>query len=95
MPAAKLLEFWRRALDLVAQGNPVGQGAKDLGISDSCWRRWMSIDNVGAGRKEGLTSVERNELVELCRRNWVLEMELVILERASTYFARENILPKQ
>jgi len=95
MPAAKPPEFQRRALDLVAQGNPVSQVAKDLGISESCLRRWMSIDDVDAGRKEGLTSAERKELVELRRRNRVLEMELEILKRASAYFARENILPKQ
>jgi len=82
-------------LYLVAQGNPVGQVAKDLGISESCLRRWMSIDDVDAGRKEGLTSAERKELVELRRRNRVLEMELEILKRASAYFARENVLPKQ
>ena len=79
-------------LDLAAQGNPVGQVAKDLGISDSCLRRWMSIDDVDAGRKEGLTSAERMELVQLHRRNRVLEMELEILKRATVYFARENIL---
>ena len=95
MPPAKPPEFRRRALDLVAQGNPVGQVAEDLGISDSCLRRWMSIDDMDAGRRESLTSAERKELVELRRRNRVLEMELEILKRASAYFARENILPKK
>ena len=94
MPAAKSPEFRRRALDLVAQGEPVARVAKDLGISESCLRRWMSIDDVDAGRKEGLTSAEREELVALRRRNRVLEMEIEILKRASAYFARENILPK-
>ncbi len=59
------------------------------------YRRWRSLDDVDAGRKEGLTSLERKELVELRRRNRILEMELEILKRASGYFARENILPKQ
>jgi len=93
MPAAKPPEFRRRALDLFAQGNPVGQVAKDLGISESFLRRWMERDDVDAGRKEGLTSVERKELVELRRRNRVLEMELKIIKRASAYSARENVLP--
>ncbi len=95
MPAAKPPEFRRRALDRVAQGNPAGQVARGLGISESCLRRWVILDDVDAGRKEGLTSSERKELVELLRRNRVLEMELEILKRASAYFARENIVPKQ
>jgi hypothetical protein len=53
----------------------------------------MERADVDAGRKEGLTSTERKELVELRRRNRVLDME--ILERAFTHFARENVLPKQ
>lgn len=94
MPAPKSPEFWRRALDLVAQGEPVAQVARNLGISESGLRRWMDRDDVDAGRKEGLTSAERRELVELRRKNRVLETEIEILKRASAYFARENILPK-
>jgi len=95
MPAAKPPEFRRRALYLVAQGESVPRVAKDLGISESCLRRWMEVDAVDAGRKEGTTSAEKAELVELRRRNRVLEMEIEILKRASAYFARENVLPKQ
>ena len=95
MSAAHPPEFRRRALDLVAQGEPVARVAKDLGISESCLRRWMQIDDVDAGRKPGLTTSEHKELVELRRRNRVLEMEIEILKRASAYFARENVLPKQ
>lgn len=75
-------------------GEPVSRVARDLGISESCLRRWMEVDDVDAGRKEGLTSAEKAELVELRRRNRVLEMELEILKRASAYFARENVLPQ-
>lgn len=94
MPAAKPPEFRRRALDLVAMGEPVAQVAKGLGISEQTLRRWMAIDAVDSGRVEGLTSAEKRELVELRRKTRVLEMENEILKRASAYFARENILPK-
>lgn len=94
MPAAKPPEFRRRALDLVAMGEPVAQVAKGLGISEGTLRRWMAIDAVDSGRVEGLASAEKRELVELRRKTRVLEMENEILKRASAYFARENILPQ-
>jgi transposase-like protein len=95
MPAAKPPEFRRRAVELVRRGEQsVPQIAKDLGISESCLRRWVAVDDVDTGRREGVSSDERKELVELRRRNRVLEMENEILKRASAYFARENVLPK-
>ena len=57
MPATRPPEFRRRALDLVAQGNPVGQVAKDLGISESCLRCWMSIDDVERWPQRGVFRV--------------------------------------
>ena len=95
MPAPHPPEFRRRAIDLARQpGASVAQVAKDLGISESGLRRWMSQDDVDAGRKEGLSSDERAELVRLRREVRVKEMEIEILKRASAYFAREHILPK-
>jgi len=95
VPAAKPAEFRRRAVELARSGQqPVAKIASDLGISESCLRRWMAQDDVNAGRREGVSSDERRELVELRRRLRVLEMENEILKRASAYFARENVLPK-
>lgn len=92
MPAAKPPEFRRRAVDLARSGDqPVANIAADLGISESCLRRWMAVEDVDAGRREGLTSSERRELVELRRANRVQAMEIEILKRASAYFARENV----
>lgn len=95
MPAPRPPEFRRRAVEPARAGEqPIAQIAKDLGISESCLRRWMAVDDVDTGRAEGLTSGEKAELAELRRRNRVLEAEVEILKRASAYFARENILPK-
>jgi transposase len=94
MPVAKPRVSPTR-LDLVRLGGPpVAKIARDLGISESCLRRWRSQEDVDAGRKEGLSSGERAELVRLRRADRVLEMGVEILKRASACFARENILPK-
>ena len=95
MPAAKSPEFRRRAVELARlREKPIAQIAKDLGIAESGLRRWMAQADIDEGKREGLSSDERKELVELRRQKRVLEMEVEILKRASAYFARENILPK-
>ena len=95
MPAPHPPKFRRRAIDLARQpGASVAQVAKDLGISESGLRRWMAQDDIDSGRKEGLSTNEREELTKLRRDNRGLEMEVEILKRASAYFARENVLPK-
>ena len=95
MPAAKPPEFRRRAVELARRREqPIAQIASDLGIAESCLRRWMGQADVDQGHREGLSSTEKRELVELRRRNRVLEMELEIVKRASAFFARENVLPK-
>ncbi len=88
MPAAKPPEFRRRAVELARlRERPVREIAVDLGIAESCLRRWMAQADIDEGRREGLTSAERAELVELRRKNRVLAMENEILKRASAYFA--------
>lgn len=95
MPAPHPPEFRRRAVDLARQpGASVAKVAKELGISESGMRRWMAQDDVDTGRKEGLASNEREELVRLRRENRRLEMELEITKRAAALFAKENVLPK-
>ncbi len=95
MPAAHPPEFRRRAVELARERvKPIAMLARDLGISESCLRNWMAKADVEEGRREGATTAERAELVELRRRLRVAEMENEILRRAAAYFARENVLPK-
>jgi transposase len=70
MPAAKPEEFRRRAVALARSGEkPVAEISKDLGISESCLRRWMAQSNVDDGHLEGLTRDDRAELVRR-RASW-------------------------
>jgi transposase len=96
MPAPHPPEFRQRAVELARQGaKPVGQIARELGISESCLRNWMAqaeADENGSATR--LSSAEKKELAELRRRTRQLELENEILKRAAAYFARENVLPK-
>jgi transposase len=95
MPRPHPPEFRRRAVELARlRDKPVAEIARDLGISDSCLRNWMTQADVDDGTRPGLSNDERAELVALRRKTRVLEMEVEILKRASAYFARENVLPK-
>jgi len=83
MPAPHPPEF-RRAVELAREKTaPVAHIAKDLGISESCLRNWMARADIEEGRREGLTSDERKELVRLRRDKRRLETENEILRRAA------------
>jgi transposase len=85
-------EFRQRAVELAREGSvPVAQVAKDLGIADSCLRNWLHQADIDTGRREGLTSSERAELVELRRKLRVAEMEVEILRRAAAFFAKDSL----
>ncbi|MGH3925782.1 MAG: transposase [Pseudonocardiaceae bacterium] len=95
MPRPHPPEFRERAVELARlREKPVAQIAADLGISDSCLRSWMAQADIDEGRREGLSSREREELVELRGETRTLKLENEILKRAAAYFARENVLPK-
>jgi transposase len=76
------------------RAQPVAQIAADLGIAQSCLRRWVKQADIDQGQRPGLTTEEHQELVRLRRANRVLEMENHILRQAAAFFARENVLPK-
>ena len=83
-------EFRREALELVRSGRSIRDVAESLGVSAQTLRNWSRQDDVDAGRAEGLTSAEREELRRLRRENRRLQQEREILKKAAAFFARET-----
>ena len=91
MPPPHPPEFRRRAIELARErAKPIAQIAADIGISESCLRNWVHQADVDEGRREGLTTEDRVELVRLRRENRVLRMEKEILGKAAAFFANES-----
>jgi transposase len=63
---------------------------KELDLSPSAVTRWIKRAEVDAGQREGLTTDERTELVQLRRENRALREDREILKRAAAFFAQET-----
>lgn len=78
-------------VDLVRAGRSPEDLAKEFEPTSKSIRDWVSQADRDEGRREdGLTSVEREELVRLRRENKQLKVEREILSKAAAWFARET-----
>jgi transposase len=92
MPRARKypIELLDRATRLVFEsGRPVAHIAADLGIPKETLRKYVRQVEVDQGRREGLTSEEREEIKKLRRENFELRRANEILKAASVFFAKE------
>ncbi len=71
-------------------GHTISGVSRDLGVSSETLRNWIRQTDVDAGRAEGLTSDERDELRRLRRENKVLAEEREILKKAAAFFAKDS-----
>jgi len=94
MPKKYPLEFKRDVVTVARRGDlSIAEVAVDFGVAEESVRRWMKQADVDDGIKDGQTSAEQAEVVQLRRRMRRLEMENEILRRAAAYFAASS-LPK-
>ena len=94
MPKKFPPEFKRDVVAVARRGDlTIGEVAADFDVSVESVRRWMRQADVDDGVRDGLTSAEQSEVVQLRRDKRRLEMENEVLRRAAAYFAKDA-LPK-
>lgn len=71
-------------------GKSIAEVSRDLDLTETAVRRWVHQAEVDAGRREGLTTAERDELTKLRKENRVLRDERDLLKRATAFFAKET-----
>ncbi len=84
-------EFKREAVELYRSSEKsIPKIAQELGIADESLRRWIRQHEIDAGKREGLTTEEREELSKLRRENRTLRQEREFLKKAAVFFAKED-----
>lgn len=94
MPKRFPPEFKRDVVNVARRGDlSIAEVAANFDVAPESVRRWMRQADIDDGVKEGLTTAEQAEVVQLRRDKRRLEMENEILRRAAAYFAKDA-LPK-
>jgi transposase len=84
-------EFKAEVVELVGQpGNTAASVARDLDLTETAVREWVKQGDIDDGRRDGLTTSEREELSRLRRENRRLQQDVEILKRATAFFAKET-----
>ena len=72
-----------------SSGKSIGEISRDLDLTETAVREWVQRADVDGGKRNGLSTAEREELSRLRRQVRVLEEERSILKKAATFFAKE------
>jgi transposase len=79
-------EFKKDAVDLERSSHKtVAEVARDVDLTESALREWVRQADIDDGRRDGLTTAEREELARLRKENRVLREERDILKRATAF----------
>jgi transposase len=83
-------ELMERGIRLSMEGDrPIAHIAADLGIHPEALRKRVRRAEIDAGKRDGVTSDEREELRRLRREVFELRRANSILKEASVFFAKE------
>jgi transposase len=83
-------ELLDRGVRIALEGErPISHIAQDLGIGPETLRKRVRRAQIDAGKREGLSTNEREELKQLRRENFELRRANTILKEASVFFAQE------
>ena len=84
-------EFKADIVDRCLTGDrSIGQVARDFDLTETAVRKWVNQADIDAGRRQGLTSDEREEFSRLRRENRRLQADVDLLKRATAFFAKET-----
>jgi transposase-like protein len=85
------VEFRRDAVEIVRSSDKsIAEVARELGIYDSSLGNWVRQDQIDRGEREGVSSDEQQELLELRWENAHLRMERELLKRAVAFWVKES-----
>jgi transposase len=83
-------ELIDRGIRLVFEsGRPIAHVAAELGLPAETLRKRVRQAEIDEGRRQGLSSSEREEIKQLRKENAELRRSNEILRSASLFFARE------
>ena len=85
-------EFKASAVRLVLdEGNTVSAAARDLDLTETALREWVKRARADRTHgRAGLTTAEREELVQLRKALRIAEEERDILKKATAFFAKQS-----
>jgi transposase len=94
MPKAFPKEFREDVIRVYRDSDAsVAQVARDFGVSPSCLKRWLTIDDKKSANPSpsGRAANESDALREANKRIKLLEQENEVLRRAAAYLSQANL----
>ena len=83
-------EFKSKLVELVRQGRTPQELSREFEPTAQAIRNWVGQADRDEGRRDGLTTNERDEMQRLRRENERLREEREILKKAAAWFAQET-----